>query len=205
MIVSVNISAVKSLIIDGESVPTGIFKEPVNGCVALRGVNVAGDDQGDRSVHGGPSRAAYAYAQEDYAWWEGELGRSLSPGTFGENLTVRGIDVSNARIGEQWEVGSAVVQVTSSRVPCFKLAAKMNDPTIVRKFARALRPGAYLRIVTEGEIGAGDAITVISRPRHGLTVATMAKIVLFERDRARELLVPEIPEHWRAWVEERAG
>jgi len=203
VLASVNVSTVKSLVIDGESVPTGIFKEPVSGRVALRGVNVAGDDQGDRSVHGGPDRATYVYAAEDYAWWEGELARALPPGTFGENLTVRGLDVSNARIGEQWQIGTALVQVTSPRVPCFKLAAKMNDPKIVKKFARALRPGAYLRIVTEGDLGAGDAITVVSRPDHDLTVAGMANIVLFEHARARELLVPEIPARWRAWVEDR--
>ncbi len=202
-LISVNVSALKSLVIDGESIPTGIFKESVSGRVALRGVNVAGDDQGDRSVHGGPDRVAYAYAQEDYAWWERELGRRLTPGTFGENLTVRGLDVSNARIGEQWQIGTALVAVTSPRVPCFKLAAKMNDPKIVKKFARALRPGAYLRIVTEGEIGAGDAITVISRPDHELTVATMASIILFEHERAHELLVPEISARWRAWVRDR--
>jgi MOSC domain-containing protein YiiM len=203
-LISVNVSAIKSVVIDGKSITTGIFKEPVSGRIALRGVNVGGDDQADRSVHGGPDRAAYVYAAEDYAWWEDELARALPPGTFGENLTVHGLDVSNARIGEEWQIGTALVQVTSPRVPCFKLAAKMNDPKIVKKFARALRPGAYLRIVTEGDIGAGDAITVVSRPAHDLTVATMANIVLFERARARELLVPEIPAHWRTWVEEQA-
>jgi MOSC domain-containing protein YiiM len=202
-LISVNVSAIKSVVIDGKSITTGIFKEPVSGRIALRGVNVGGDDQADRSVHGGPDRAAYVYAAEDYAWWEDELARALPPGTFGENLTVHGLDVSNARIGEEWQIGTALVQVTSPRVPCFKLAAKMNDPKIVKKFARALRPGAYLRIVTEGDIGAGDAITVVSRPAHDLTVATMANIVLFERARARELLVPEIPARWRAWVEDQ--
>ena len=201
-LLSVNVSAVSTVNAGSEPVVTGIFKEPVAGRVALRGVNLDGDEQADRRVHGGPDRAAYAYASEDYAWWETELARTLRPGKFGENFTVRGLDVSGARIGEEWQIGTAVVRVTSPRVPCFKLALAMDDPHFIKRFAHALRPGAYLRIISEGEVASGDTIAIRSRPAHDLTIATMAQIVLFERERARELLDADLPAKWRDWANE---
>ncbi len=189
----------------GELITTGIFKEPVAGRVRLRGVNLDGDDQADRTVHGGPDRALYAYASEDYDWWSGELGRACAPGTFGENLTTRGIDVNGALIGERWRVGSAVVQVTSPRVPCYKLAMKMNDPKFVRRFAAALRPGAYLAIVEEGDVAAGDGAEIVHRPTHALTLTEMTRIYFFERHRIGELVdVAELPASWRDWAREYA-
>ncbi|MBV8332138.1 MAG: MOSC domain-containing protein [Candidatus Eremiobacteraeota bacterium] len=201
-LVSVNVGAVRTVRHDGQDVVTGIFKEPVAGRVALRGVNLAGDDQGDRSVHSGPDRAVYAYSTEDYAWWTHELGRESAPGTFGENLTTSGIDVNGALVGERWRIGSAVVQVTTPRFPCYKLAMKMGEPTFVRRFGAALRAGTYLSVVEEGELGSGDAIEVVHRPAHRLTIGEMTKIYLFERSRLAELLVPELPEEWMQWVNE---
>lgn len=201
---SVNVSSVRTLEIGGRPVTTGIFKTPVAGRVALRGVNLEGDDQADRTVHGGPERAVYAYACEDYDWWGQRLGRELTPGTFGENLTLADIDVSGARIGERWKIGSALLAVTSPRVPCFKLAHAMNDPAFVRAFAHALRPGAYLRVVEEGDIAAGDTAEVVARPSHDLSVAEMAAIYLFERSRAAEMLaVSELSGEWRTWAIEQ--
>jgi len=201
---SVNVSPVRTIDVSGEAVPTGILKMPVAGRVALGGVNLEGDEQADRSVHGGPDRAVYAYANEDYAWWSERLRRELAPGTFGENLTLHGVDVSGALIGERWRVGSTVLAVTSPRVPCFKLAHVMNDPGFVKAFAQALRPGAYLRVIEEGAIGAGDAAVVTDRPSHGVTIAVMTRIFLFERSRAHELLeAPELPDGWREWALER--
>lgn len=203
---SVNVSAVRSVEIGGDAVTTGIFKQPAAGRVPLRGVNLAGDDQADRNAHGGPDRAVYAYAAEDYDWWNAKLGRVLPPGTYGENLTLHGVDVSGARIGERWRVGSATLQVTSPRVPCFKLAHVMNDPRFVRAFAQALRPGAYLRVIEEGDIAAGDSVEVVARPDHQLTIAEMARIYFFDRKRIRDMLVaPELTDEWRAWAIEHAG
>lgn len=200
-VVSVNASGVRAVLHRGETVATGIFKTPVEGRVPLRGVNLRGDDQADRSAHGGPDRVLYAYAGEDYDWWRLELGRDVPAGKFGDNLTLRGIDVSGALIGEQWRIGSVVLRVTSPRVPCFKLAMTMEDPHFVRRFAQALRPGAYLALDAEGDIAAGDTIEVVSRPDHRLSVAAMAKIFLFERGRAAEMLqAPELPEEWRRWA-----
>jgi MOSC domain-containing protein YiiM len=200
---SVNVGGVRSVEHGGEMIATGIFKEPVAGRVPLRGVNLLGDDQADRSAHGGPFQAVYAYAREDYDWWRKELGRDLPPGQFGENLTTSGIDVSSALVGERWRVGTAVIQVTTPRVPCYKLAMKMQDPKFIKRFAAALRPGSYFSVVEEGAMAQDDAIEIVSRPDHALTISRMAKIFLFDRDSLRELLVPELPESWKAWVEER--
>lgn len=203
-VLSVNAGAVRTVRYDGKDVVTGIFKEPLDGRVMVAGVNISGDDQADRSVHGGPDRALYAYAAEDYAWWSGELGRDLPPGTFGENLTTRGLDVNGALVGERWHIGSTVLQVTTPRFPCYKLAMKMGDPKFVKRFGVALRLGTYLSIVTEGALERGDAIEVVQRPAHGITIGEMSKIYLFERHRLRELLVPELPGEWTQWINENA-
>src|SRR5690606_7307728 len=130
---------------------------PVDGRVAVHGVNVVGDDQADRRVHGGPDKAVYAYAIEETRAWEAELGRDLGPAAFGENLPVEGLDVSGPVVGERWAIGSVVLEVVQPRLPCFKLGLRMGDPGFVKRFAAASRPGAYLRIVREGELGSGDA------------------------------------------------
>ncbi len=200
LLVSVNVSEVRRVEYRGEIVTTGIFKRPVEGRTPISGVNLRGDDQADRENHGGKSRAAYAYAQEDYAWWKEALHREVPPGQFGENLTLRGIDVTGALVGERWRVGTTELQVTAPRVPCYKLAMTMDDPTFVKRFAQALRPGAYLSILKEGYVAPGDAVEVLWKPGHELTLEEMARIYLFQQARAGEMLVPELPEHWREWA-----
>jgi len=199
-VASVNVSGIQTIEYRGEAVTTGIFKRPVEGRVAIAGVNLRGDDQADREVHGGPDRAVYAYAEEDYQWWAKTLGRALEPGKFGDNLTLRGINVSGALVGEVWRVGTTILAVTSPRVPCYKLGIAMSDPTFIKAFARALRPGAYLAVVEEGDVGSGDPVEVVVRPQHKMTIEDMTRIYLFEHHRARELLVPELPAEWREWV-----
>jgi MOSC domain-containing protein YiiM len=190
----------------GRRETTSIWKAPVEGRVAVRGVNVAGDDQADREVHGGPDKAVYAYAREDTYWWERELGRALEHGNFGENLTVSGIDVTAAVVGERWEVGSTVLEVAQPRIPCWKLGARMADPSFPVHFAAAGRPGAYLRIIEEGEIGAGDEIRVGDKPGHGLTVGDVARIYHQERNRCAQLLrAPELAAGWQEWALRRTG
>ena len=189
---------------NGRIVRTAIFKHPVEGRVAVAGVNLAGDDQADRNVHGGPDKAVYAYASEDTAWWSAELGAELGPGAFGENLTTAGVDVSGAVLGERWSVGSALLEVCQARLPCFKLGLRMGDPTFVRTFGLAGRPSAYLRILREGDVGAGDAIEVLDRPEHGITVAAMSHTFLHDRARLPDLLAaPALPQDWRDWIAER--
>jgi MOSC domain-containing protein YiiM len=187
----------------GEIATTAIWKEPVSGRVAVRGVNVDGDAQADRSVHGGADQAVYAYAAEDTEWWEAELGRKLAPGTFGENVTLRGVDVTGALIGERWRIGTAVLEVTAPRIPCWKLAKKMDDPLFIKRFSQAGRPGAYLRIIEEGEIGAGDEVEIVERPTdHDITIARMNQITLYGRHRAGELAVAPVAARWREWIAE---
>jgi MOSC domain-containing protein YiiM len=187
-------------------VRSAIWKEPVDGRVAVRGVNVEGDDQADRRVHGGPDKAVYAYAIEDTRWWEAELGRELGFGAFGENLTTEGIDVSGALVGERWEIGTTLLEVAQTRLPCAKLAFRMGDPRFQKQFILARRPGAYLRILTEGEIGAGDEIRVVSRPSHGVTVRLMSEALLIDHSLLPSLLDAErLPEEWHAWIAERAA
>jgi MOSC domain-containing protein YiiM len=191
--------------LDGRTVWTAIWKRPVEGRVPLQGVNLAGDDQADRSVHGGPDKAVYAYGAEDTDWWEAELGRPLGAGAFGENLTVRGVPVSEAVIGERWAVGSTLLEVAQPRLPCFKLGLRMDDPRFLARFAAAGRPGAYLRVIREGDIGAGDAVEVAGRPEHGVTSALVSRAILGEPDLLTEASqAPELPAALRSWMQERA-
>jgi MOSC domain-containing protein YiiM len=205
-LLAVNVGAPREIEWLGRQETTSIWKSPVDGRVAVQGVNVAGDDQADLAVHGGPDKAVYAYAREDTAWWERELGRELEHGNFGENLTVSGVDVSGAVVGERWEIGTAVLEVAQPRIPCWKLGARMEDASFPVHFAAAGRPGAYLRIVEEGEIGAGDEVRVGEKPEHGLTVRDVARIYHQERGRCALLLrAPELAEGWREWALRRAA
>ena len=190
----------------GGTVRSAIGKVPVDGRVRVEGVNVAGDDQADRSVHGGPDKAVYAYAVEDSRWWGAELGRDLPPGAFGENLTVEGVDVSGAVIGERWRIGTVELEVCQPRFPCFKLGLRFGDPKMLKRFTKAERPGAYLRIRREGELGAGDAIEVGERPAHGVTVALVARAVMIDHALlARAAAAPELPVSLSGWMLERAA
>ncbi len=196
-VVSVNVGLVRQVEWEGEIVSTGIWKNPAQGRVALRGVNFVGDDQADRTVHGGPDKAVYAYAVEDYDFWRGEQGVEAQPGLFGENLTVEGIDLSSAVIGERWRVGSCLLEIAQPRLPCYKLGMRMHDPYFPRRFQAAMRMGAYLRIIEEGDIGANDAIAVIERPSHGLTLDTMVGALL-DPSKARALRAAGyLPAFWR--------
>lgn len=194
---SVNVGAVSVVEWRGEQVRTGIWKHPVVGRVRVRGVNLDGDDQADRSVHGGEDKAVYAYAREDYQYWHEREGIETPAGLFGENLTVEGLDLCSALVGERWRIGSAVLEIAQPRLPCFKLGVRMGDARFPRKFQDVGRLGAYLRIVEEGEIGANDEVHVLFRPSHSVTLGAM-RDVLKNRGGARALLeAPRLPEFWR--------
>ena len=201
VVVSVNVGTPREVPWRGRTVRTAIWKHPVPGRVKVRGVNVDGDDQGDREVHGGVDKALYSYAAEDYAWWGAELGQELAPGTFGDNLTVRGIDVSGAEVGERWRAGGTLLEVAQPRTPCFKLGIRMGSQRFPRRFAVAGRPGAYLRILAEGGVAADDAVQVVHRPAHGLTVGEVARIYHHDQARASRLLeAPELADDWKQWA-----
>ena len=202
---TVNVGKVRAVQIGDRTITTAIWKRPVLGPVAIEGVNVRGDDQADRTVHGGPDKAVYAYALEDTVWWESELSRPFGPGAFGENLSLRGVDVSQARIGERWAIGGTLLEVRQPRLPCFKLGLRHSDPLLPRRFARAGRPGAYLAIIEPGTVSAGDPVEIIDRPGHEVTLALVAHVFLRDHSRAHELLVAQaLPAGWRAWAGETA-
>jgi MOSC domain-containing protein YiiM len=158
----------------GDLDTTAIDKRPVAGRRAVDSVaGVAGDRVIDTKHHGGRDKAVYAYAREDLDAWSAELGRALPGGTFGENLTTYGVDVTHAVIGEQWRVGSdgLVLEVASPRIPCKTFQGWMDEPHWVKRFYGYGAPGAYLRVVSEGTVGAGDQIEVLHRPAHGVTIS----------------------------------
>jgi MOSC domain-containing protein YiiM len=189
----------------GRPLMSAIGKAPAAGRVRVAGVNVEGDDQADRRVHGGPDKAVYAYASEDAALWAAELGRELGPGAFGENLTTEGLDVSGGVVGERWRIGDVELEVCQPRLPCSKLALRMGEPRMVKRFAQASRPGAYLRIVAEGTLGAGDAIEVLSRPPHGVTVRDVSDAILLDETLLlRAASAPELPADLAEWMRSRA-
>lgn len=190
----------------GRPVISAIGKIPVPGRVAVRGINLEGDDQADRSVHGGPDKAVYVYASEDIAWWTTALGMELGPGAFGENLTTAGVDISGAVIGERWQVGSTELEVCQPRQPCYKLGVAFGDPGMVRRFAHAGRPGAYLRIKREGDLAAGDPVQVLTRPAHGITIETVARAILTDSTLLSFAAdAPALPPELAAWMRERAA
>jgi MOSC domain-containing protein YiiM len=181
-VLSVNLAELRDLrVLDGRTVRTGLFKEPVEGPVLALRAGLEGDAVGDRSVHGGEEKAVYAYSRDDVEWWETELGRELEEGFFGQNLTLGGMDASAAVVGERWRIGGALLEVAGPRLPCFKLAARVGDRGFERRFGKAARPGAYLRVVEEGELAAGDPVEVLERPEHGVTTALVSRAVLGEK------------------------
>jgi MOSC domain-containing protein YiiM len=188
-LVSVNVGTPQQLSVRrGRPMMSAIAKHPVDGRVRVEGVNVAGDAQADLRVHGGPDKAVYAYAREDSSWWEDVLGIDIPDGMFGENLTTEGVDVTNAVIGERWRIGTVELEVCQPRQPCSKLGLRFGNPKMVKLFAQSSRPGAYLRIVTEGELGAGDEVEVLSRPDHGVTIAMASDAVFKDRSLAARVL-----------------
>jgi MOSC domain-containing protein YiiM len=180
---------------------TAIDKRPVDGPVAVGPLGLAGDEHASPG-HGGAYQALYAYADEDAQFWGAELGRSLWPGAFGENLTSTGVEVSGAVVGERWQIGPILVEVTTPRIPCNTFAAFWDVRDLIKWFTAAGRPGAYLRVVEPGSIRVGDRIVVVSRPAHGVTVADL----LAARTGDRSLLprirtVPDLPPKWQEWID----
>ena len=176
-LVSVNVSLPKTVEHEGRMVSTGIYKEPVTGRVMVRKLNLDGDGQADLSVHGGVYKAVYVYDLESYRYWRRELDRDdLANGHFGENLTVEGMPDDQIHIGDIFRVGSALLEVTQPRVPCFKLEMKMGLPDFSRQFLTSGRLGFYCRVVEEGEVGAGDPIDRVEVGPERVTVREFASL-----------------------------
>lgn len=187
---------------------TGIFKEPVNGSVALRRFNLDGDRQADLENHGGKVKALYAYPSEHYEFWRNELPESELPwGMFGENLTTEGLREENAQIGDCFRIGTAVVMVTQPRLPCYKLGLKFGRDDIVKRFLESRRSGIYFSVVEEGMIRAGDAIERIHKQENGVTVADINRAYVNSRENIplirRALELQALPQGLRSHFQEQ--
>jgi MOSC domain-containing protein YiiM len=200
-VLSVNVGGVREFNYNGRPARSAIWKSPVIGRIAARGVNLAGDDQADRKAHGGPDKVVYAFAVEDARWWGQQIGRVFAAGEFGENFTTEGIDPNQSLVGERWQIGTTIFEVSEPRIPCWRLGVRMNDKTFPRTFTKALRPGAYFRLIVEGDVGAGDEIRVIERPDHDVTVREVFRIYTSDHEEAERLLaVPRMSESWKRWA-----
>ncbi|HEY9013613.1 MAG TPA: MOSC domain-containing protein, partial [Gemmatimonadales bacterium] len=191
-----------------DQVLTGIHKAPVSGRVAVRRLNLDGDRQADLKVHGGPDKAVYAYPVEHYDFWREQLPASPLPwGAFGENLSIEGLSEQKVRIGDRLRIGSAELQVTQPRMPCFKLNARFQRPDMVKRFLAAGRTGFYLAVIKEGELGAGDSIEWIPTAEAAVTVAEVATLYTSngsQRDLLRRAIeTPRLPQSWRDYFRDR--
>jgi MOSC domain-containing protein YiiM len=210
-VVSINVGLPQEVPWHGRLVTTGIFKNPVEGRVALRKLDLDGDRQADLSVHGGLDKAVYCYPLEHYSYWKKKLpGRNLPPGSFGENFTTEGLLEGKVHIGDQFRVGSAEVTVTQPRLPCYKLGVKFDSDDMVKKFLETGRTGFYIRVTREGEVGTGDEITPMSRDANGVPVPEITRLYMTKsfgvadmESLRRALLVPALPESWKEYFRSR--
>lgn len=172
-VISVNVGLPIEVTWKGRTFTTGIFKEPVEGRVMVRTLNLDGDRQADLSVHGGLNKAVYVYPSEHYPYWKKELdGMELPWGMFGENLTTEGLTEDAVDIGDRYRIGSVEVMVTQPRTPCHKLAIRFERDDMIRRFLASGRPGFYLAVLQEGEVGAGDEIKLIGRDKNQVTISS---------------------------------
>lgn len=172
---------------------TGIYKQPVNERVQITETGLAGDAVMDKENHGGPDQAVYVYGAPDYAWWSETLGRELTPGAFGENLTIAGLESAGFRVGDRLPVGRVVLEVTDPRIPCSTLAARMGDPAFVRRFRFAERPGLDCRVILAGWVQPGDPVTVERYSGETISIIEMYRAYEKELDEAtirRHLAAP---------------
>ncbi len=207
-LLSINVSPPTEVVHGGETVTTGIFKRPVEGRVMLRTLNLDGDGQADLVGHGGTYKAAYAYPVENYEYWERELGRTdFAFGQFGENFTVEGMMEDEIHIGDVFRVGGALVEVTQPRVPCYKLGIKMGLRGFEKMFLASCRVGFYLRVLQEGEVGAGDGLVRVGTDPERVTVREMCRLLYFDPDNLegakKALRIRALSPGWRRSFEDR--
>ena len=180
-------------ILPGKSYKTGIFKHPVEAGVMIDREGLIGDKICNRKHHGGPDQAVYALGSIDLDWWSKELGRDLGPGVFGENLVIEGADSRKISVGDRFETDTVDLEVTSARIPCATLAARLDDPGFARKFARAGRPGFYCRVLKDGVIQAGDELSYHPYSGEPVLMPEMLETYgknLSDEDRVRYLAAP---------------
>jgi MOSC domain-containing protein YiiM len=210
-LVSVSTGLPREVMWHGTSVTTGIFKQPIQGRVMLRKLNLDGDRQADLSVHGGEHKAAYCYPLENYAYWNAQLpGRELPTAIFGENFTTNGLLEDSVHLGDRFSIGSAEVVVTQPRLPCYKLGIRFQADDMVKRFLASGRTGFYLAVIREGEVGASDEIEVTARDPNAVTISEITRLYVAKRysddDVAlvrRALQVAALPASWKEYFQER--
>jgi MOSC domain-containing protein YiiM len=210
-LISVNLGLPREVTWHGMTVTTGIFKQPVEGRVALRKLNLDGDRQADLTVHGGEHKAVYCYPNEHYDYWNNELpGRELPAGIFGENFTTEGLPEDSVHLGDHFSVGSAQVVVTQPRLPCYKLGVRFQADDMVKRFLASGRMGFYLAVTRAGEVGAGDEIKVLTRDPNSVRVSEITRLYIAKRYDSddvnsvrRALQVAVLPESWKEYFRER--
>jgi MOSC domain-containing protein YiiM len=210
-VVSLNIGLPRDVLWHGHTVTTGIFKEPVEGRVKLRKLNLDGDRQADLTVHGGEYKAVYCYPLAHYSYWKKELpGRDLPTAIFGENFTTEGLCEDSVHLGDRFAVGSAEVVVTQPRLPCYKLGVRFQSDDMLKRFLASGRSGFYFGVTREGEVGAGDEIKQIARDPNAVPVSEITRLYIAKRfdneDVAslhRALQVAALPESWKGYFRER--
>jgi len=206
-VVSVNVGLPRTVHWKGRDIVTGIFKEPVEGRIRLRRLNLEGDRQADLSVHGGRARAVYTYPLEHYAFWQEQLSRELPPGAFGENLTVEGLPLEEeVGVGDRVRIGTALLVVTQPRLPCAKLVLRFARADMVKRFLASGRTGYYLAVEVEGDVGAGDRIETFAHPAR-MPVAEITRVYARDRDDlaaiGRLVALDALPDDWRRYFEVR--
>ncbi len=209
-VISVNVGKAREHEWRGLRVATAIFKSPVEGPVAIRKLDIEGDEQADLTVHGGVDKAVYAYPNEHYAYWRSQLpAYPFGPGNFGENLTLAGLTEDIIHIGDQLQIGTAVFTVTQPRSPCYKLGVRFNREDMTKRFYESRRFGFYLRVLREGKLQAGTDVTVVDRDPNAVSVADITRLFTGDsHDRAlleRALKLTTLPQGWREYLQERVG
>ena len=210
-LISVNVGCPQEAAWHGRVVTTAIYKQPVDGRVALRKLNLDGDRQADLSVHGGENKAVYCYPIAHYDYWKRELPtRDLPIAIFGENFTIEGLLEASVHVGDQFSVGSAEVVVTQPRLPCYKLGIRFQSDDMVKRFLASARMGFYFAVTREGEVAAGDKIEVIGRDASGVSITEITRLYLAKRYNSgdvasvlRALRVVALPESWKQYFRDR--
>ena len=210
-IVSLNVGLPRDVLWHGRTVTTGIFKEPVEGRIKLRKLNLDGDRQADLTAHGGAQKAVYCYPIAHYDYWEKELpGRQLPIAIFGENFTTEGLLESEVHLGDRFSVGSAELVVTQPRLPCYKLGIRFQSDDMVKRFLASGRGGFYFAVTREGEVGAGDEIKRVARDPNAVPVSEITRLYIAKRFNGediaslrRALQVDALPEIWKGYFSER--
>ncbi|HEY3039822.1 MAG TPA: MOSC domain-containing protein [Pyrinomonadaceae bacterium] len=205
-LLSVNVGLPREVNWNGTTIMTGIFKEPVDGAVMLRRLNLDGDRQADLSVHGGISKAVYAYPAEHYEFWKKELPDMQLPyGMFGENLTTEGLLEDGVNVGDRFRIGEAELMVTEPRMPCYKLGIKFGRSDILRRFLASRRTGFYLAVLKEGRVKSGDSVELLSRDANNIAIADITRLYAFEKDDLgtlqRVVKLEALSESWRDYFQ----